>query len=250
MQRLALWISAIVLFSLAVPRAASAADPQEALDLAAKIDAIQKGGEGNLAEEVGKVPEVYKGVEDKSARGKLVDALGSVAKDKDAAADARLAAVNALVAIEDPDPAWREISRLMPNVKVEEATDLDVAVVKAAGDLAQSHAIKPLEDLLGKAKDNKLSHEAAVALGGFGADKKNRVKILEDMVDLGRRIRPGTSTTKSVSKEAMDRWTAVGGGIVEGLNRLTGDKLATFEDWEAKVKEHKKKLQDLFPKES
>jgi len=238
------WLVVFAFLALAAP--AWAADVEEANALVDELETERKNKDpGAMIMAIEKVPAVYKSIDDKSARGKLLGALGKIAKDKKAA-EARPAAVTALVQVEDPKPAWKQISKLMPGPKVEEASDLDLAVVNAAGELAQSRALKPLYELLGKAKDNKLARAAGIALGGYGADKRGRVKVLEELIDTGKRIRPGRSTDKAVSPEATARWREVGPGITKGLNRLTGQDLGTFEEWEAVYKENKKRPSDLF----
>ncbi len=47
----------------------------------------------------------------------------------------------------DPKAAWKEMSKGMPRPKVEKAAALDLAVVKAAGQLAQKGCAKTLLDL-------------------------------------------------------------------------------------------------------
>ena len=162
---------------------------------------------------------------------------------------ARLTAVRTLGELDDAKNAWKEVSKLLPTPKVEEASELDLEVVRTAGKLAQGKASKALLELVKKAKDPQLSAAAARALGGFGADVKGRVQILEELVSLGKRTRPGTSTDKATSPEATKRWGLVGPAITEGLNGLTGRSLADFAAWEALFEENKSKLKALFPAE-
>ena len=158
-----------------------------------------------------------------------------------------MAAVDALLALESLKAAWKVLSKLMPNVKkLEEATALQLAVVKAAGRMAQARAIKPLTELAYKSKDDKLRAAAALALGGYKDDKKNRVKLLEELIGIGKRTRPGRSTEKAVSPEARARWSAVGPSVVRALNNLTGHKERDFESWEQMYSDAKKKPSDLF----
>ena len=65
---------------------------------------------------------MYKGSEDKALRGKLVGELGKVLKNKKLG-DARFEALDALLELEDPKPAWKHISKQMPHPKkVEEGS--------------------------------------------------------------------------------------------------------------------------------
>lgn len=237
-------VSLALLGLLAVP--ATAADDDPVAALLAELDQLRKANDATgLATAVAKVPEAYKGTEDSGARSKLRGELGKILKDEDLGA-ARNAAVDALVALDDPKAAWKEMSRVLPDAKVEEASEVELAVVKAAGKLAQSRAIKPLLELTAKAKDNKVGAEAAEALGGFRSDTRERVKILEELISIGRRLRPGQTTSKGASQEAVQRWQAVGLGILKGLNALTNRKETTFETWEQLYDQYKKNLKDLF----
>ena len=212
-------------------------------DLAAATKARDGAGASNAFK---KVAAAYNGCEDKALRGKLLAAVGKALKSKHLG-DARLDAVEALVSVEDAKAAWKVLSKTMPiPKKVDEATDLQLAVTAAAGKLAQSRAIKPLIEIAAKAKDDKLAAAGALALGGYKDDKKNRVMVLEELIDIGKRTRPGQSTTKNVSPEAQARWQLVGSGVVNALNNLTGQKFPTFEEWEVAYKADKKKPAALF----
>lgn len=195
---------------------------------------------------VKKAADAYNATEDKAAKSALLGELGKVIKDKKMS-EARLAAVATLVEIGDSKPCWKQLSRFMPNPKkTETASDLQLAVIAAAGSLASPSAIKPLTELAYKAKDNKAAGAAAFALGGYGKDKKSRVRLLVELIDIGLRTRPGRSTTKAVSPEAQQRWQVVGQGVVGGLNRLTGAEHSSFEEWESIFKDNKKKPGVLF----
>ena len=239
--------AALALLLLLVAPAARAEDevaPAQAL--LDEIAALTKAEEyGSLVDVLGKVPEMYKASEDDGLRDKLCAAMGKVARDKDAG-DARLAAVAAFLELEAPKDAWKELSKLMPKGKEDEATPLDLAVVAAAGTLGQTKSVKGLQELAMKAKDPAMAAAAAAALGGFREDKRGRAKILEELIKVGQRTRPGRSTDKAVSPEAMARWGAVERGVVTGLNGLTGRTLGNFEEWEALYKDNKKRPAALF----
>ncbi|MFV1957782.1 MAG: hypothetical protein ACC662_00070 [Planctomycetota bacterium] len=224
-------------------------DLEDAKALAARIDQVRKAkDQATLTTEVGRVPALYKAITDKSVRGKLRGALGKVVKDKKMGS-VRITAVEALVGLDDPKAAWKEMARELPGPKVEEAPELGFAVVKAAGEMAPSRAIKGLLELMSKSKDPKLMAAAGEALGGYRADKRNRVSILEEMISAGRRLRPGRSLTKYISPETRKRWSIVAPKLVKGLNRLTGQRIPSFEDWEALYNDNKKRLKNLFLEE-
>ena len=227
-------------------RAEEDASGQELLD---RITALQKSGEiGQLQGAIEEIPAVYQAEGSAPLQPKLRALLGKIAKDKKMAS-ARVTAVRTLGELGDAKHAWKEISGLLPAPKVEEASELDLEVVRVAGKLAQPKASKPLLELVKKGKDAKLAGDAARALGGFGADVKGRVKILEELVSLGRRLRPGTSTDKATSPVALERWGLIGPGITAGLNGLTGREVSDFAGWETLYDENKSKLKSLFPAE-
>ncbi|MHC5010531.1 MAG: hypothetical protein ACYTG6_06195 [Planctomycetota bacterium] len=222
------------------------ADVEEAKALVERLQELRKAEDvGGLTAAIGQVPDVYKGIEDKSTRGKLRAELGKILRDKDMG-DARLAAVTALVALEDPKLAWKELSKAMPDRKIEEAQPLDLAIVKAAGALAQSRAIKPLLELAEKAKDNKLAAAAIEALGNFGSLTSQRVTVLEELMSIAIKTRPGQSTTVQISQEARERWAMLGPVIVKAMNELTGQRVVSFEDWELLYRDNKRNLRALF----
>lgn len=245
---LALGLStSVAAFLLVVPAAAEETD--EAQAMVTRLAGLRKAEDvSGLMEALGQTPDIYKSTENAGLRSKLRHEMGKVLKDE-SHGDARMAAVEALVALDDPKGAWKEMSKEMPSPKAEKAAALDLAVVKAAGQLAQKGSVRTLLDLAAKAKDIKLARAAAEALGGFHKDKRNRLKILEELLSLGQRVRPGTAPGKTVSKEAQERWEAVGHGILVGLNSLTAQKMRSFEDWEALYKESRKHPEDLFLQE-
>lgn len=226
---------------------AFAQDVESAKSLVADIEAAIKAKDaGTVASLAMKVPAEFNGIEDKAMRGKLAAVLGKALKSKKLA-EAHTDVLTALVEIDDPKLAWKIASKRMPNAKkVEEATDFQIATVMAAGKLAQKSAIKSLLELVTKSKDDKLSAAAAVALGGYKDDEKNRVSIYVELVDAGLKTRPGRSTSKQVSPEAQARWQTVGRGILIALNELTGRKEQDFETHEELYKSNKKKPKSIF----
>ena len=236
----------VALLASAAPFAA-AQDAEEIKALLLEVSTAAKAKDADaVAAAVKKVPDMYKGTEDKALRGKLVGELGKVLKNKKLG-NARFDALAALVELEDPKAAWKYVSKAMPHPKkVDEGTELHLAAIEAAGRLAQKGAIGPLLDLAQKSKDNKLAAAAAQALGGYKDDKKNRVKIFVELISIGVRTRPGQTTQKPASATARARWQAVAPGLIKALNDLTGGSERDFESWETAYKENKKKPKALF----
>ena len=224
---------------------ASAEDVDAGKAMLEKITTLRKAEDVSaLSEAIGQVPGLYGGA-NSGLQGKFRSELGKVLKDKDLGS-ARAAALEAFIQLDDPKNAWKQVGKNLPDRKLEEPAKIDIAIVHSAGVFAQSKAVKPLLELSGKAKNPKLAAAAVTALGGYGADRKNRVKILEELIDIAKRTRPGQSTEKATSDAAYERWGALGPAITASLNQLTGQSLASFEDWEAMAKEYKRNPKDLF----
>jgi hypothetical protein len=249
MRRLPLLLALLLALVRGGPAAAEeAAEPAATV---AKIQELLKAkDEAGLKEAVAKVPEMHNASEDAAAKASLADALGDVAKDKKAG-EARQAAVEALAQLDEKKNAWKQLKGLMPDTKVEEAQPLDLAVVKAAGVVAEDGAIPLLVELGEKAKSTPLAKEAVMSLGGYtGASKKKKVEILDTVLSLAVRIKPssGGSSNKAVSPQAQERFSEVGTAVVETANKLTGRKVP-WEEWELLYKDHKKNLGKLLPDE-
>lgn len=239
---------AVLLLALAISPLAHAQDAEAVKALLAELQAATKAKDDSaLSTAVAKVPALFNAGEDKALRGKLASALGKVLKAKGLDA-AQTATLTALVELDDKKLAWKQMSKVMPNPKkVEEATEFQIAVVSAAGALGQKSALAPLLEIAAKAKDDKLAAASARSLGGFKEDPKLRVTAFEELISIGLRTRPGRSTSKQVSPEAQARWQDVGAGIVEALNALTGRTERDFETYEELYKDHKSKLDEIFP---
>ena len=183
----------------------------------------------------------------KSIRGALLQAAGKVLSDKSMGAD-REAAVEAIGRLNDPTGAYKRLKRTLPTRKTEEAGSLELAALRAVGALAPDLAIGLLVDLMTKGKDNNVAKEAVVVLGKFGQSKK-RVRILEELVDYMQRAIPRRAPGKRVGAATRDRWSAVGSALVSALNRLTGQQVASAEDWIVLYKDMKRRPKELFLKE-
>jgi hypothetical protein len=240
------FVLALILVGASAPRAAGEEPASEAAALAQKIADLRKAEDtGALEAAVKEVPAVHKAATDPAEKGLLEDALGKVLKDKKAAS-ARSASAEALAQLEDKKAAWKQLSGSLPDRKVEEHTELDLAILKAAGAIADDRAIDPLLELAAKAKAVAIAREATDALGGFGQSKKRRVGVLEELVSLGVRTKPSSGAGKAASPAAEERWKEVGPAIIRALNKLTGQNYQQFDDWYDIYKQNEKSLGKLF----
>jgi hypothetical protein len=227
---------------------AEAREESAAITLVKRLGTLRKAANAAaLVEAVADAPSAHDRTSNASDQAKLRKELGKIAKQRDLG-PARKAAIEALAALGAPKEAWKEVSKLLPAAKTEEATDADLAAVRAAGKLAQEKAAKPLLDLVAKAKDARLAAAAAKALGGFRAAPKKRLGVLKDLVKTGTRLEVADDATEADDPKAK-RWRQVGPAIVEGLNLLTGRMLDTMESWRALLEEHRKDLTQVFTDE-
>jgi hypothetical protein len=233
MQTLARMSVVVGLLVLLCPPLAHAREESEAKALTRQLAALRKAGDANaLVDAMPAVPQAYRSAGNPAEMAKLRSELGKIAKQRKLG-PARPAAVRALASLGAPKEAWTEISSLMPAARVEEASALDLEVVKTAGKLAQGKVVKPLMALVAQAKDPQLAVVAAEALAGFRTAPKTRLVVLKGVLALGTRMATAAATSSDAASGAAPRWAMVGPAIVRGLNGLTGQELGSFEEWKA-----------------
>ena len=237
----------LLLAVLALPVFAEDDDPNAVpKELIASLSELRKAGDvSGLQEAVERVPHVYADTMDKALRSKMCAEVGKILKDKDAGA-ARSSAAEVLTQLDDPKTAWKYLSKVLPDPKWEEVDAFYIVVIDSAGKVAYPKSVKALLELAAKSKDNQVAAHAVMALGNFGEDKRARVTVLEELMSVVQRIKPGHSTSKQTSPEAMERWGTIQPAMLGALNQLTGQNVATFEDWEELWREHKRNPKSLF----
>ena len=225
---------------------AYAREESEAKALTRQLAALRKAGDANaLVDAMPEVPQAYRRTGKPGEMAKLRNELGKIAKQRKLG-PARPAAVRALASLGAPKEAWSEISSLMPAARVEEASALDLEVVKTAGKLAQGKVVKPLLVLVAQAKDPQLAVVAAEALAGFRAAPKTRRVVLKDLLALGTRMAGVATSGSEAASDAASRWATVGPGIVRGLNGLTGQEFGSFDEWNAAYERDRSAPEKLF----
>ncbi len=232
MQALSRMSIVVGLLALLFSPIAHAREESAAKALTRQLAALRKAGDANaLVDVMPEVAQAYRQSGNPGEMAKLRGELGKIAKQRKLG-PARPAAVRALASLGAPKEAWAELTSLMPAARVEEASALDLEVVKTAGKLAQGKVVKPLLVLVAQAKDPQLAVVAAEALAGFRAAPKTRVAVLKDLLALGGRM-AAAATASDAASDAASRWATVGPAIVRGLNGLTGQELGSFEEWTA-----------------
>jgi len=221
---------------------------RDAEALLAKMEAARTAGEdATLATLLKQVPGHHNALGTKRTIGALQKFVGAVAKDAEAKASLRLAAVACIADLHDDKGAWKLLAPLLPKTRTETATQVELAVLDALRKVAPEAAIKPLVERARKGEDPEVVRRAILALGGYGYAKK-RVSVLESLIDLIVRWRPGARSPRGNDRGrgARNRFDGVRDVLVEALNTLTGRREAGAEVWLARHKEFKGRLEALF----
>ena len=223
-------------------------DPDQlakAKDLVAAIAAQRKAKDAaGLLESFKAAVDLHNALEDKGTRGKLQKEIGAVLKDKKMG-DAHSAAVATLSMLNDPKGAYKQLKKHMPDPKDEKLSDIGNEILKAVARLAPDSALKDLYEIGEKAKDHAAGAGAITALGFYGKSKK-RVEVLETLIKLTMRFKPAQSQTVNVGEATRKRWEKLAPPLMTSLNRLTGQKIRSPDEWLAMWKENKKKPANLF----
>jgi hypothetical protein len=158
---------------------------------------------------------------------------------------------------------WKHVRPFLqqPDPKVQPPLLLDG--IEAAGKLKADGAIEPLLKIADKSKVFPAAAAAIRALGCYGENKRNRARILEEIIDTVRRSIPGGrgmqkgganpdddsgGATNASGNGDTSRWGTLAPALVEAANKMTGQSAATAEDWFEIYARNKSKLGNLFPK--
>ena len=185
---------------------------------------------------------------DAAGKKLLQGAVGAILKDKHSGA-ARAVAATTLGQFEDAEGAFKQLKGVLPGPKDENTEPHQVEAFKAVGALKPPSAVAVLLKLVDKCKSLPARQGAIEALAGYGQDKKQRVKILEALVETMVRAYESELSAQQNPKGAKgsEVWQALGTPLLESLNKLTGRSEKDAPAWVALWKEHKKKPAGLFP---
>ena len=231
-------------FAPAPARAADDTAAEITATLTALDTALSAKDESNANAAIKKLPGLYKGTADKAVQASIAGKLGKAVKQK-AVPGVRKNALDALVETDDGPTAWSGLKGAYPDNDVEDAERFNVEIVKAIGALHPEGAVDQLLETFRKAKQTDLAGQAALALGNYHKSKR-RVEILEELIKTGKLLKPGQSTTKSISPEAQAKWTALSAPLGKALDTLTGQTIGDPIDWFKKYDESKKNVKALF----
>jgi hypothetical protein len=217
----------------------------QAKELVATITAQRKSKDAaGLLESFKTLVDLHNGLQDKSTRGKMQKAVGSVLKDRKLG-DAHGTAVSTLSELNDSKGAYKQLKKYVPGPKEEKMSDLGGQVLGAVARLAPDGALGALYDLAEKAKDWDAGAAAIIALGHYGKSKK-RVDVLETLIKLVGRFKPSQGAETNIGEATLKRWEKLSGPLILSLNRLTGQKVRDPDEWLQMWKENKKRPSNLF----
>ena len=212
--------------------------------LAALAEAKQKDA---LERSLPRFVKLHNELTSKSARAELLKAAARILGDEDLGG-VRITTATALGQVNDPAGAWKVLKGYLPSVKDEASGPFPLAVIQAVGALAPDAALAVLLPLMEKAADTNVSRYAIQALGKYGWSKQ-RVKVLGDLLDYLKRVRPGVGggqAGKAGGEAARVRYNFLRTTLVVALDELTGQKLGDVDKWLEAHKENKKTLEKLF----
>lgn len=239
-------LAAAALLVARSPRAAADDAAAQVAAIVAEIDAAEKAkNEDGVQAGVKKVAPAYKATQDAALRGSLLKAAMSVVKNAKFSTPTRKMALTALVETEDGPACWKVMSGAYPKDDAEDPEKFNQEYVKAVGALHPDGAVDVLLETFRKAKVPDVSANAVTGLGNYGKSK-HREKILAEVAKAAKNMIPSRSATKNPSKEAQDRWQAVGPAIGTALDTLTGQKVGDVTEWIKRVDEAKNNLKSLF----
>lgn len=137
--------------------------------------------------------------------------------------------------------------------------------IECAGKIKSDDNVGALLVLVNKSDILPVAAGALKALSNFGQSKRMREKILDELVGTVEKDRPGisyrwrgagnmgtrfrTSNGIRTGEDARNRYEALAGEMCTGLNKLTGQNVASPEEWFDLRKKYKSSLAELFPKE-
>ncbi len=241
---------AVLLGFLLIGSATATAAPEGAEAVKSVLDDIKKAQKdperSGLASAVERIADIHNGIDDAGLRKKLQAVAGKVLRDAKAGS-ARSAAAVALGSLNDPQGAWKQLSKALPAPKSKTPAPSEVAAIQATAAHVPAAAIAPLLKLMHKAKSLDAAREAINALGGYGKSKK-RAAILKEMLEAMSLRHAAALAAKQNPKGGSGTrpWQELGEPFVAALNRLTGQKHKDADAWLEAYKSNKKQLQALF----
>jgi hypothetical protein len=141
--------------------------------------------------------------------------------------------------------------------KPKEVPPLLLDAIDAAAKLKADETVPPLLVIVEKSKRLDAAVAAMKALAHFGESKRMREKIVSTLVETTRKSVPGVAYrdgsipgvppgTVRTGDEAASRWDALSGQLAQTLNQLTGQNVASAQDWFDLYDRYKNSLGQIF----
>jgi len=273
----AVWAAVLVAGLLAGAAAAGEEPGPDAEDLLPRIDALADAVEqhdkaddlGALQQDAASALEIYRLCTEKQdkERKRTMDVLRTVLKctREDAVVQAALRAIGGT-----SDAAAPGLVRpYLRQRDLEEGDPVLTTAIEVAGDMPDGSFVPPLLKIVERSKHYATAAQAMAALGHYGKDKRNRVRILESLVKTVAKCQPGgpPRTSRGGSQPGLDpsdpmtgapmgkdtgpgaRWSVLSLAITPALNELTNRKIENVYSWLDLYDQYKKNLEVLFDDE-
>jgi hypothetical protein len=192
---------------------------------------------------------------DPKLRGRVNAVLGTILK----ASDDESFQKDVLKAIGDlgDEDNWRHVRPFCQQSDPKVAPPLINEGLECAGKLKNDDAVPHLLKVVEKSKVYPVAANAMRALGNFGASKRQRTRILSELIGTVRKNLPGgpgMNKYDSNSGESIggkrpgeeSRWGILAPALVAACNQLTGQTASSAQDWFDLYDRYKKNLGDLF----
>jgi hypothetical protein len=231
-------------------------------EASAKIDALVKdvqvhlsGGVGAdvLIGDISLAAKAAAEMSDAKLKGRCIDLIGTLMKGT-SADDVERAAMKAFGQLGDSS-AGRYIAPLIFQPAFKDNPPLLNDAIECAAKIKSDDTVEPLIRIVEKSDVLPLAVSAMRALSNFGSSKRMRERILDELLSTVERDRPGRTgrmnpfgrVNVKTGEDAKNRYEALVGEMVTACNKLTGQNVASAEDWWALRKQHKGALGELFP---
>jgi hypothetical protein len=210
----------------------------------ARLSAAQEAKDvGGLQSALAGAASAHNAVQDPERRRRLAARIGA-ALQEESLGDARDAALGALLALDDPAAAFRQMQPHLPTAEsTAELSPFQRTLLLALGERALEPALEPLKALATRARDPEARSLAIQALGGYGGSPR-RAGVLDLLL----------TSLAGPDRRGIGRpsWTwatlshATFPAVLAALERLTGRKGVEPGRWIAAMKRNPKSLEAVF----
>lgn len=226
----------------------------------AKIDALVKdaqlhitnaAGDDQLQADIALATKFAEEMSDAKQRLRCVDVIGTLMKAT-THDDVERSALKAFTKLGDP-AAGKYVAPLIYQPTFDATPPLLNDAIECAAKIKSDDTVDRLIRIVEKSDVLPLAVTAMRALSQFGTSKRMRERILDSLVGTVEKDRPGKSGALNPrgvvirsGEDSRNRYEALSGEMCTCCNKLTGQNVASPEDWFTLRKQHKGTLGDLF----